>query len=24
MKNEMPYPPRVMAEKVGVLLERNL
>lgn len=24
LKNEMPYPPRVMAEKVGVLLERNL
>ncbi|AXV63607.1 TetR/AcrR family transcriptional regulator, partial [Bacillus subtilis] len=23
-KNEMPYPPRVMAEKVGELLERIL
>lgn len=22
--NEMPYPPRVMAEQVGFLLERNL
>ncbi|HCJ7961523.1 TPA: TetR family transcriptional regulator C-terminal domain-containing protein [Klebsiella pneumoniae] len=24
LKNEMPSPPRVMAEKAGVLLERNL
>ncbi|WP_406627228.1 TetR-like C-terminal domain-containing protein, partial [Bacillus subtilis] len=24
LKNEMPYPPRVMAEKVGDLLERIL
>ncbi|WP_138752086.1 TetR/AcrR family transcriptional regulator [Paenibacillus sinopodophylli] len=24
IKNNMPYPPKVMAEKVGVLLERNL
>lgn len=23
-KNEMPYPPHVMAEQVGILLERNL
>ncbi|MBD1380968.1 TetR/AcrR family transcriptional regulator [Metabacillus arenae] len=24
IKNEMPYPPRFMAEQVGILLERNL
>ncbi|WP_226555064.1 TetR/AcrR family transcriptional regulator [Priestia megaterium] len=24
IKNEMPYPPHVMAEQVGILLERNL
>jgi len=24
LKNGMPYPPRIMAEQVGILLERNL